>query len=149
SSAAGTPTGSVTFFDGAASLGSASLGNVGGSQQASISTSGFSAGVHNLTAKYAATGNFAGSTSAVFPLSVSGVATSVSILSSLSPALFSQSVSFTATVTAASGTPTGSVTFFVDGVAQAPAVPLNGSQQAVFSTSSLTVGTHSVFAKYP
>ncbi len=62
-------------------------------------------------------------------------------------------VTFTATVvpTAAwTGTPTGTVTFKIDGVTEPP-VPLrvvNGSDQAAFSLATLTAGTHTISASY-
>ena len=62
-------------------------------------------------------------------------------------------VTFIAVVSGAasgSGTPTGLVTFSVDGVAQAP-VPLtmmNGQAVAFFTTTSLGLGSHTVTAAY-
>jgi hypothetical protein len=59
------------------------------------------------------------------------------------------SVTFTATVSlqSGSGTPTGSVTFSVDGNPVGPAVPLSGGN-AGYSTSGLSVGTHTIAAAY-
>jgi hypothetical protein len=54
-------TGSVAFFDGATSLGTASLD---ASAQASITTSGLSAGAHTITAVYGGDSTYNGSTSA-------------------------------------------------------------------------------------
>jgi hypothetical protein len=56
---AGTPTGNVTFFDGATSLGSAAL-NAG---TATLAVSSLAAGTHTLTASYGGDSNFAASTS--------------------------------------------------------------------------------------
>jgi Ca2+-binding RTX toxin-like protein len=67
-SSGGTPSGSVEFFDGATSLGTATLN---GSGQASVSTSTLTSGSHNIAAVYqgatvgAGGGGFAGSTSNV------------------------------------------------------------------------------------
>jgi hypothetical protein len=59
-----------------------------------------------------------------------------------------QSVIFTATVThSGGGLPTGAVEYSVDGKAAA-SESLDGSGQAHWSTSSLTVGTHTVTASY-
>jgi hypothetical protein len=64
---------------------------------------------------------------------------------------FGQTVTLTAIVaTAATGIPTGTVTFMVDGQAQAP-VPLTevgGLDQATFTTSTLMPGTRSITATY-
>ncbi|HWB13101.1 MAG TPA: Ig-like domain repeat protein [Pirellulales bacterium] len=59
----GTPTGTVTFFDGAASIGSASLATINGQQQASITTTSLAFGNRSLTAVYPGNATFAGSTS--------------------------------------------------------------------------------------
>src|SRR4029077_8448226 len=57
----GTPTGPVTFFDGATSLGS---GPLDAARQARLMTSALSGGVRSITAQYAGDANFSGSTSA-------------------------------------------------------------------------------------
>jgi hypothetical protein len=69
----------------------------------------------------------------------------VALTSSLNPSNFGQSVTFTATVTGVS--PTGTVTF-KDGVTVLGTGTLNGSGQATFTTSSLSVGSHSITAVY-
>ncbi len=56
---AGTPTGSVSFYDGATLLGTVSLGG----NQAQFTTSTLGVGSHNITASYSGDGNFNGSTS--------------------------------------------------------------------------------------
>jgi hypothetical protein len=66
--------------------------------------------------------------------------------SSLNPSSYGQIVTFTATVTSTSGTPTGTVTFTVDGV-QYESTSLSGSGTAVFSPL-LNAGTHSIVASY-
>jgi hypothetical protein len=76
---------------------------------------------------------------------VSGTTTMVG--ASQTSSVFGQPVTFTATVRAGSGTPTGSVTFVIDGQDQAP-VQLNASGQASYSLSSLSVGSHTIGAIY-
>jgi hypothetical protein len=80
---------------------------------------------------------------------VPGIATTTSLSSSANPSIFNQPVTFTATITPAAGSaaPTGFVTF-TDGAATLGTVPLTGSGQAVYSTSSLTQGGHSILATY-
>jgi len=77
-------------------------------------------------------------------------ATSTALTSSLNPSGFGQAVTFTATVTtgAGTGTLTGTVTFTVDGAAAGSPVALNAAGVAVYSSSALTVGVHSVTASY-
>lgn len=76
-------------------------------------------------------------------------ATTTSVTSSSDPSVFGQPVTFTATVsTAGLGTPTGNVQFF-DGLNPiGGAVALNASGQAQLTTSSLSVGNHTITAQY-
>lgn len=70
----------------------------------------------------------------------------VALASSANPAAVGDPVTVTATVSGAGATPTGTVTFTIDGSAGAP-VPLAGGT-ASFTTSSLSVGSHTVVAAY-
>jgi hypothetical protein len=72
--------------------------------------------------------------------------TNTALTSSLNPSQVGQSVTFTATVTSSSGTPTGSVTF-LDGATVLATVGLSGGV-ATFTTSTLTLGSHSITASY-
>jgi hypothetical protein len=71
-------------------------------------------------------------------------ATTTTLVSSLDPSVFGQSVTFTATVTGSS--PTGTITF-KDGTTTLATAPLSGGQ-ATFTTSSLVPGSHSITAVY-
>jgi hypothetical protein len=76
--------------------------------------------------------------------------TSTTVTSSVNPSRFGQSVTFTATVSVTSpgaGTPTGTVTF-KDGTTTLGTGTLNASDQATFTTSALSVGSHSITAVY-
>jgi uncharacterized repeat protein (TIGR01451 family) len=75
-------------------------------------------------------------------LTVTG-SSSTTLASSQNPSEFGKPVTFTATVTAGA---TGTVTFF-DGATALGTVPLAGGT-ATFTTSSLTIGTHSITATY-
>jgi len=57
-----------------------------------------------------------------------------------------QEVTFTAETSAASGTPTGSVVFTIDGVDQLPMALSSG--RATLTTDDLTAGTHTIEAAY-
>ncbi len=72
--------------------------------------------------------------------------TTTTLSSSANPSNSGQSVTFTAIVSAGSGTPTGTVTFR-DGSNTICSVLLSGGQ-ATCVTSALTVGTHSMTAQY-
>ncbi len=139
----GTPTGTVTFQDGASALGTGTLS--GGT--ATFTTSGLTAGTHSITAIYGGDANFAGSTSPVLTQTVNKAASSTSVASSNNPSISGTAVTFTATVTSsATGTPTGTVTF-QDGASALGTGTLSGGT-ATFTTSGLTAGTHSITAIY-
>lgn len=72
--------------------------------------------------------------------------TTTTLASSLNPSAAGQSVTFTATVTGTSGTPTGTVVFTLDGAAQTPVMLSAG--QAALSTASLAAGSHVITATY-
>ncbi len=80
------------------------------------------------------------------------VVTSISLLSSNSVSSFGQTVTFTARVAAASGSsaPTGDVTFTIDGQPQTPVAltVVDGVDEATFSTSTLSVGPHTISVAY-
>ena len=144
---AGTPAGSVEFFDGATSLGTSALN---GSGQASFATSTLSVAMHSITAKYLGNGNYNESTSGALSQEVQRADTTTSLASSANPSKVGQSVTFTASVAVVApgaGTPLGSVEFF-DGATSLGTSALNGSGQASFVTSTLSVATHSIRAKY-
>jgi large repetitive protein len=90
------------------------------------------------------------SPSASQSIALQGTATAVTatkLVSSLNPSTYSQSVTFTATVTSTGGgTPTGTVTF-TDGSNVLGVISLSGGQAAL-TTSTLGAGSHSVIANY-
>lgn len=142
----GTPTGTVTFKDGQTTLGTGDLDSSG---QATFTTSALSVGSHSITAEYGGDSNFNGSTSAALAQTVEKADTEVSLASSPNPSTSGQSVTFTATVSAASGagSPTGTVTF-KDGATTLGTGTLDSSGKATLTTSTLAVGSHSITAEY-
>jgi hypothetical protein len=142
---AGSPTGTVTFQDGATSLGTSGITN----GQASFTTSSLAVGSHSVTAAYNGDGNFNGASSAPVTQAVNKAASSTSVASSANPAAFAQPVTFTATVAAVApgaGTPTGAVDFLDGGTALGTASLTGG--QATFTSSSLSIASHSITAVY-
>ena len=147
----GVPTGTVTFFDGSTSLGTALLN---GSGHATISISNLAVGPHTtITASYVGDGNFTASVSSALTQTVKQDATKTTVSSSANPSGSGKPVTFTATVKAVApgiGTPTGTVTFSINGTPQSP-VPLrviNGVDQATFTTAPLSAGTYTITAVY-
>jgi len=147
----GVPTGSVTFFDGAQSLGSAAVNIYG---IAALNTSFAAGGVHNLSASF--TGTLDPATNTLFLNSNGPGSTSISVNTSQptasapavtltafpNPARVGNPVTFTATVTG-SGTPTGLVVFTADGNVLGIS-PLPASLTVPFPA----VGLHNVIATY-
>ena len=142
--ATGTPTGTVDFLDGSTDLGPQTLN---GSGVATLSTSSLTVGTHSITAVYSGDSIFSASTSDPVSQDVSAAATTTVLNSSLNPSTYSQTVTFVATVNSPNGTPDGTVNF-LDGTAVIGTEPLNGSGVAIFSTSTLNSGTHSITAAY-
>ena len=141
SSLGGTPTGTVTFLDGATTLGSSAL-DAGG--HATLSVSSLSVGTHTVTAQYNGDGTFSGSTSSGLSQAVNTADTTITLTSNHNPSNNSQPVTFTAAVSAS--TATGTVQFF-DGATLLGSAPLSGGV-ASLTTSTLGGGTHSVTASY-
>src|SRR5262249_33862884 len=82
-------------------------------------------------------------------VSVGLKAATTSIAASANPTLVATPLTLTATVNATGGpTPTGTVAFKSDGVNTLGTGTLNGSAQATFQTSALTLGTHTITAVY-
>ena len=97
-----------------------------------------------------------GSESVAGSIDIIAGSTTTNLISSVNPQVQNQSVAFTAEVipTTPPGTPapdsppTGTVTFSADGTPLGGAQPLNSNGIATFTTSTLSVGTHSITAVY-
>src|SRR5690606_30782555 len=138
-SGGGTPTGNVTFTVDGAPQGSSA---VNGSGQATFIISTLAVGTRTIGATYNGDTVHNASTAAPVSQTVNQVATTTVLASSANPSNVGASVTFTATVApvSGSGTPSGDVTFTIDGTPQTP-VALDGSGQATFPISSLAVGS--------
>ncbi len=155
---AAAPTGTVQFtVDGNPVVGSpVTVAVVNGVDEATFTTTSLTAGAHIVTAAYSGDTNFGGSTSALLNqviINPSLFGTTTTVAAAPNPSTLNQSVTFTATVApvaGASGTPTGTVQFEVDGVkvGSGTLAVVNNVDQATFSTTSLTAGVHSVTAVY-
>lgn len=146
-SSGGVPTGTVTFKDGATTLGTSNLDSNG---HATLATSTLSVASHSITATYNGSSTFNPSTSSALSQTVNKDGTISAVTSSLNPSKHGQTVTFTATVTANSpGTavPGGSVTF-KNGTSTLGTKTLNSSGTATLSTSGLSRGSHSITVVY-
>jgi hypothetical protein len=147
STTAGTITGTVTFLDGATSLGMGTLA----SGKATLMTSSLAAGSHSITAQYGGDANYATSTSPALTqvVNAAGLTGTTTALTGPATGTPGANLTYTATVTPASGTkvPTGMANFF-DGATNIGNGSLNGSGVATFSTTVLAAGMHSITAQY-
>jgi uncharacterized repeat protein (TIGR03803 family) len=138
-----TPTGKVYFNWDVFSIGAATL-NASGVATLTVST--LSADTYPLTAAYLGDANNTTSTSAVLNQVIKEITSTAALTSSPNPSTQGQAVTFTATITSPTVTPTGPVTFMagktVLGTAQ-----LSGGK-AKFTTSTLPVGSTTVTATY-
>ena len=145
----GTPTGTVVFtVDGTPGAPVA----LDGAGQASFATAALDAGTHSVSAAYGGDGTYTSSNDTLpGGQTVDQAASATALESSLNPSTVGDGVTFTATVTPvapASGTPTGTVTFSVDGVPVGPPVALDGTGHATYATAALGTGPHTVDADY-
>ncbi len=134
-------TGTVSFQDGATSLGMATISATG---EASITVSTFSLGPHTLTAVYAGDANFLTSMSGPVSLTVNPAPIAVSLVSSDNPSAYGQVVTFTATVPSGA---TGTIQFRDRAANLGGPVTISGGA-AAFSIGTLSAGTHLITAAY-
>jgi LPXTG-motif cell wall-anchored protein len=141
--AAGTPSGTVTFNDGATALATGNLA----AGIATFSTSSLGAGAHAITAVYAGDTTFSGSTSTALDQQVGTSGVTVALTATPSPATLGQAIKFTAAVTSGDANmATGKVTFS-EGTTSLGEGTLS-SGVATFTTTSLTGGNHTLTATY-
>ena len=125
------------------------------SGKATFTTSSLPAGTTYVEAIYGASGNYGGSTSNIVSQVVNTLGTTSVLTSSPNPSIPGKSVTFTDTVSASTGTPGGTVTFYNCGSSSSlqlqerprPGVTLS-SGKASFATSSMPAGTTYVEAIY-
>lgn len=142
---AGTPTGAVQFYVDGDPLG-APVTLAGGSATSPVTH--LTAGSHQITADYQGDANFAGANDD-YTQEVDAAETTTTVASSPNPSVFGQPVTVTATVAPvapSTGTPEGTVQFYVDGDLVASSALVDGVATAALTT--LTVGSHSITATY-
>lgn len=141
-SSGGTPTGAVTFYDGATKLGTGTLS----SGSATYTTSGLTVGSHTIKAVYGGSSSFESSSASLTQVVLSLLASDTALTCSPNPAAYGATVTCTATVTGSSTTPTGTVTFYDGSTALGTATLSSGV--ATYPTSTLSVGSHLITAVY-
>ena len=144
-------TGNVIFKNGTTTLATVALS---GSNVATYANTTFAVNTstgYNITASYAANANYGASSSGAVNQKVAGTTTNLSLVSSQpGGSSFSQSVTFTATITNGAGgaNPTTGTVKFMDGATLLKAVILSKTNVAVFTTTTLAVATHTITAAF-
>jgi large repetitive protein len=143
------PTGTVTFSEGTAVLGTAALALVGTVEVAKVSLPGLAVGTHLITASYGGSASFAASTSLAVTIVVTKGATSATVTTSASttaPGRYTITAAVT-NVPPAKGQPTGLVQFVVD--ENAPQLVSLTTWGKAHLTTTFVVGTsHTVTVTY-
>jgi len=141
---AAAPDGStVTFKLGSTVLGTRTLH----SSAASFTTSALTAGTNQIIAVYDGNAHIPGSASQTLKQMVNKAPTTTTLTSSPNPSTLNQLVTFTARVKAqVGGTPTGTVTFKDGDISLGYRSLVSG--QALFTSSKLSSGSHSITATY-
>ncbi|MBL1112692.1 Ig-like domain repeat protein [Streptomyces sp. 110] len=144
----GTPTGTVTFIISAD--GPTVTGTLDAAGNASVTVPALSVGTHQVAAFYNGDANFAPSNSPLTPLTINPAASTTTLTSSPASPVCGETVTLCAQVSVVAPgtcTPTGTVTFAVDGV---PFVvgAIDASGQVCVTNSNIPVGTHTVTATY-
>jgi sugar lactone lactonase YvrE len=147
------PTGTITYSvlnASGVSVASGTLPLLGGSGSATATVpivSTLASGSYTISVTYSGDGNYmASSVPGTVLVTVGLVPTTVSLTSSSNPNPVGSAIIFTASVSGAGGTPTGSVSFS-DGTTLLATVALSAGV-AAYSTSSLAAGVHSIAAMY-
>jgi hypothetical protein len=142
----GSPSGSVSFTDTATNPATLLSTSPLSGGVATYATSALPAGTYSLACQYLGDGNFAGSTSAAIPQTVTSPSTTTTLVASPNPVLDDKPVTFTATVKGTGGTPTGTVTF-LDGAKTLGTATLSLGKASLV-LKSLREGIHGITAVY-
>jgi len=137
------PTGTVTFKDGAATLGMETLDGTG---TGTLQTSSLAVGSHSISVSYSGDSDYSTASTSLIQ-TVQSATTQVTLAASANPATYATPVTFTATITDNGGIATGSVTFTDGGTAIGTGL-LNASGVATLTLSTLAPGPHAIVANY-
>ena len=138
----GNATGGMNFYNSTSAIGTAGVSG----NKATLTVSTLPIGTANIQGIYTGDSNVAGSASPVLFQVVNKISTTTAVTSSLNPSTFGQSLTFTATVSAPKGKPTGKVTF-MNGSTKLGAGTLTSGVTTI-TTATLGAGTKSITAVY-
>jgi hypothetical protein len=138
------PTGTLTLYDGSAAIGTQNVTNTG---TFNFSITMQAVRTYTLQAKYAGDSNSSPATSNAITIIVQQAATTTSLTTSASTSTVGQNLTLTAGVASTGANITGSISF-MDGGNLIGSAALSANGTATFTTSSLTVGLHTLTAVY-
>lgn len=155
SMSAGPVEGNVEFWDGGLLLGTSAIS----AGRATFTTTTLANGSHAMTARYSGSASAPPSISNVLVQAVGGAGwkdrtSTASLAASSNPSTLGSSVTFTATISGSSGTPTGRVLFMVNGsvIGDPAGVPVttvsSGTVTAELPVPNLAHGVHKVTIAY-
>ena len=142
---AGTPTGTVQFFNGTTSLGTGTLS----SGTASVSSSTLALGANSITVQYSGDTNFMGQTSPATTVTVGQASTSATLSTTPTSPVVGQAVTLSADVVVVSpgtGVPTGTVAFMLGSTTLGTATLASGVGS--ITTSCLPAGSDTISMVY-
>ena len=138
------PSAAVNFYEGTTLLGTGTLS--GNGTLAALTLSNVTSGTHTYTATYPGDSNYQVLPLGTVTVNVTTATTATTtVLTAPSTGTFGNSVTLSAAVTGAGGTPTGTVAFY-DGTASLGSATLAGGAASL--TVSFAGGTHSLSAVY-
>jgi len=144
SSSTGTPTGSVSFYDGGSSIGQGTL-NVQG--VATLTTSILAVGTYTISAVYVGNGNYNTSTSNLLQHTVTLAATALTLAGPATPVDAGSKFAMTSTLSSNGVAPTGTLTLH-NGGATIATLGVTADGTFTFSSLGLGVGTYQLTAVY-
>ncbi len=104
-------------------------------------------GTYTVVASFSGTPDYAPTQSKPITFTIGWATATLRLTSSGGSAMYGQPVTFVAAVTAPAA-PGGAVTFLLDGKIPLATIPIDGPGIATFSTSSLSVSSHTITATY-
>lgn len=154
STTAGTPTGTVTFYDGLTSIGTATLTPSG---VATLTTTTLPVGAATITASYSATGNYAASTSSPLTITVAAIPPGYTLSATpSSPTITQGQTGSIALQITPSGGYTGTITFACENLpanttcAFSPGgAQLTGGNQSVSVTLTISTNVQQAALQFP
>ncbi|WP_313900644.1 Ig-like domain repeat protein [Edaphobacter flagellatus] len=143
-SANGTPTGPVTFFEDDTRIGAGLIDTTG---TVTFAVQGLVPGAHAFLATYAGESSFTAAVSVKFYVLIDKYIPTLKLTSSANPALLNQPVTLTITATSPDNIVLSPITL-TDGQTTLTTLTPNSNGVATFTTSAFTLGTHYLNASY-